>query len=85
MEPKEIHFRITQPPVIGPCYYGIDTPNDTELIASHMEPEEIASQMGLNSLAYLSVEGMYEAVHSTQENSCDACMTKIYPIAPETT
>lgn len=85
---REVHLRISSPPTTGPCYYGIDTPEKEQLIASHKSVEEIAAFIEVNSLAYLSVEGLYRAVAATQRPSngpsngkfCDACFSGHYPI-----
>ena len=76
---REIHMRISSPPTTNPCYYGIDTPDKHELIASRYSIEEIASYIGVDSLAYLSIEGLYRAVESTPGKFCDACFSGSYP------
>lgn len=76
---KEVHLRISSPPTTDPCYYGIDTPEKSELIASHNSIEEIATFIGVDSLAYLSLDGLYRAVHSTPGSFCDACFSGKYP------
>ena len=76
---SEIHMRISSPPTKDPCYYGIDTPEKEELIASRHSVDEIASYIGVDSLAYLSLEGLYRAVESTPGSFCDACFTGTYP------
>jgi amidophosphoribosyltransferase len=76
---KEIHLRISSPPTTDPCYYGIDTPEKGELIASHNSIEEIAAFIGVDSLAYLSLDGLYRAVGSTPGKFCDACFSGNYP------
>ena len=76
---REIHLRISAPPTVDPCYYGIDTPSKDELIASSKTNEEIREYVGVDSLGYLSVEGLYRAVESTQGKFCDACFTGNYP------
>jgi amidophosphoribosyltransferase len=76
---REIHLRISSPPTTNPCYYGIDTPDKHELIASKHSIEEIAEYIGVDSLAYLSMEGLYRAVESTQGSFCDACFSGNYP------
>ncbi len=75
---KEIHMRIASPPVIGPCYYGIDTPTKEELMASHMSVEDIRKFIGADSLKYLSLEGLMRSVKDP-EGFCDACFTEHYP------
>jgi amidophosphoribosyltransferase len=76
---REIHLRISSPPTTSPCYYGIDTPDKHELIASKHSIEEIAEYIGVDSLAYLSIEGLYRAVESTPGTFCDACFSGNYP------
>ena len=62
---KEIHFRISSPPTIGPCYYGIDTPVEKELIAANQSVDEIRDYIQADSLAYLSLEGLRDAVEDS--------------------
>ncbi len=75
----EIHMRIASPPTISPCHYGIDTPTYSELIANQMSVEEIRQHIRADSLAYLSVEGMKNAV-GAQSGFCSACFDRNYPI-----
>jgi amidophosphoribosyltransferase len=77
---KEVHMRISAPPTIDPCYYGIDTPKKSELIAAQKSIDEIADYLGVNSLAYLSIEGLYKAVDAAPGKFCDACFSGDYPI-----
>lgn len=79
---KEIHLRIASPPVIGPCYYGIDTPTKEELIANRFSPEEIRQFIGADSLKYLSLEGLKSCVKRS-EDFCDACFSGVYPVEYE--
>jgi amidophosphoribosyltransferase len=74
----EVHFRLASPPVRNPCYYGIDMPTREELIAAERSLEEIRSKLGVDSLGYLSLEGMTEAVDSTA-SFCSACFSGNYP------
>jgi len=76
---KEVHMRIASPPVIGPCYYGIDTPTKEELIATKFSVEEIRKFIGADSLRYLSLEGLRSCVEDYKD-FCDACFSGIYPI-----
>ncbi len=76
----EVHFRISSPPTVGSCYYGIDTPLPEDLVASRHNVEEIKNYIGADSLGYLSLEGMYRALNDKQENYCDACFTLNYRI-----
>ena len=80
---KEIHMRISCPPIKSPCFYGIDFPDSNELIAANKTVEEIAGFIKVDSLKYLSVEGMLKAM-SLPENFCDACFTGNYPVQPPT-
>jgi amidophosphoribosyltransferase len=77
---KEVHMRISSPPIISPCFYGIDTPTKKELIASDHSAEEIRKYITADSLAYLSLEGMLKAAPGTPEQYCSACFTERYPI-----
>jgi amidophosphoribosyltransferase len=77
---REIHMRISCPPTIAPCYYGVDTPNREELIAAHKSVEEIRQFLGADSLGYLSHKGLLDAVGDPgQERHCTACYTGKYP------
>ena len=77
----EVHLRISCPPTISPCYYGIDTPTKDELIASTQSVEEIRKHCEADSLGYLSMEGMRKAVGDTKGEYCLACYTGNYPTA----
>ncbi|MCB0310752.1 MAG: amidophosphoribosyltransferase, partial [Bdellovibrionales bacterium] len=77
---KEVHMRISAPPTTDPCYYGIDTPEKQELIAAQKSIQEIADYIGVDSLAYLSVAGLYRAVKAERGSMCDACFTGKYPL-----
>jgi len=77
---KEIHMRISSPPVISPCFYGIDTPSKKELIGASHRIEEIRKYITADSLAYLSLEGMLAAAPGSGERYCNACFTENYPI-----
>jgi amidophosphoribosyltransferase len=77
---SEVHVRITAPPTVGSCYYGIDTPTQDQLIAHRMSTAEIAKFIDADSLSYLSLEGLYRAVDSNVGSFCDACFTREYPI-----
>jgi amidophosphoribosyltransferase len=78
---KEVHVRISSPPVDGPCHYGIDTPTRAELVASSQTVAEISRVIEADSLGYLSPQGLLRAVSATEERSyCDACFTGNYPI-----
>ncbi|MGB2677878.1 MAG: amidophosphoribosyltransferase [Candidatus Acidiferrum sp.] len=75
----EVHMRISCPPTISPCYYGVDTPTREELIASANSPEEIRKYLGADSLGYLSMQGLRQAVNDTEGDFCTACYTGVYP------
>jgi amidophosphoribosyltransferase len=77
----EIHMRISAPPIKHPCHYGIDMSTREEMIAHGRSTEEIAAELGCDSLHYLSLEGVYEAVGATRATHCDACFTGEYPLA----
>jgi amidophosphoribosyltransferase len=76
----EVHMRITAPPIRHPCHYGIDMSTREEMVAHGRTVEEIATELGCDSLAYLSLEGVYEAIRSGPEVHCDACFTGNYPL-----
>ena len=76
----EVHMRIASPPVTGPCYYGIDTPTRKELVASSYTVEEVRQYINADTLNYLSISGLYNAVNEGNESGhCDACFTGNYP------
>jgi len=75
---KEIHLRISSPPFIGPCYYGIDTPNREDLLAANNTIEEINDFLGSDSLEYITLENLRAAIQLNGE-CCDACLTGEYP------
>ena len=77
---REIHLRVASPPIRHPCYYGIDFPRREELIASEREVEEIRAFLGVDSLVYLTLEGMLACLHSNNGEYCTACFTGDYQI-----
>jgi len=77
---KEIHLRISSPPIMFPCFYGIDTPSKEELIAANSSVEDIRKYLGVDSLCYLSVAGMLKATGLKPEDFCTACFTGEYPV-----
>lgn len=77
---KEVHVRIASPPTAWPCYYGVDTPSRSELIAASHTIEEIARHITADSLGYLSLEGLLEAV-GERHGHCHACFSGAYPVA----
>jgi amidophosphoribosyltransferase len=77
---REVHMRISSPPITGPCHYGIDTPTYEELSAANYSIEEIRQQLGVDTLEYLSLEGMLKACgDSTQSEFCHGCFSGDYP------
>jgi amidophosphoribosyltransferase len=81
---REVHIRVSSPPITGPCYYGIDTPTREELIAANMSVDAIASQVGADSLGYLTLDGMLESVPGGPSGFCHACFSGDYPTPPPT-
>jgi len=76
---KEVHFRIASPPTTGPCYYGVDTPGKSQLIAAQHSLPQIKEFIDADTLAYLSVEGMMRAVQGSPKEFCAACFDGNYP------
>ena len=81
---REVHMRISSPPITGPCYYGIDTPTREELIAANLDLEQIRQHLGVDSLGYLSLDGMLNAVPDGPHGFCHACFSGDYPTPPPT-
>jgi amidophosphoribosyltransferase len=77
----EIHMRVSAPPIRHPCHYGIDMSTTQEMVAHDRTEAEIARELDCDSLAYLSLDGVYEAIRSTRETHCDACFSGDYPLA----
>jgi amidophosphoribosyltransferase len=77
----EIHMRISAPPIRHPCHYGIDMSTTQEMVAHGRSEEEISRELECDSLAYLSLAGVYEAIRSSPETHCDACFSGDYPLA----
>jgi amidophosphoribosyltransferase len=77
----EVHVRISSPPVVSPCFYGIDMADEDELAAAHRSVEEMRVLVGATSLHYLSVEGMQAATQLPEDSVCRACFTRDYPTA----
>jgi amidophosphoribosyltransferase len=75
----EVHVRISSPPVVSPCYYGIDLASEDEMIASHATVEEVRAAIGATSLAYLSLDGLQAATRRPERALCRACLTREYP------
>ena len=78
---SEVHMRISCPPTISPCFYGVDTPQRSELIAATHSLEEIRRYIGADSLGYLSLDGLLSAVGSARRVYCTSCYTGRYPVA----
>jgi amidophosphoribosyltransferase len=78
---KEVHVRISCPPTISPCFYGVDTPRRNELIAATHTQEEIRKYLGADTLGYLSLDGLLEAVGQQRQHYCTSCYTGQYPVA----
>jgi amidophosphoribosyltransferase len=76
----EIHMRISAPPIRHPCHYGVDMSTTQEMVAHDRSEEEIARELRCDSLRYLSLDGVYEAIRSTRETHCDACFSGDYPL-----
>ena len=80
---REVHMRISCPPHISPCFYGIDFPSAEELVAHSHSIEEIARMIDADSLAYLSLEGMLGCAAKDNADYCHACFSGEYPVAPK--
>jgi amidophosphoribosyltransferase len=84
----EVHFRIASPPTAWPCFYGVDTPQREKLLAATMTEEEMRSHLGVDSLKFISLDGLYRAVGEASGRDpkspkyCDACFSGEYPVAP---
>ena len=79
---KEIHLRVSCPPTISPCFYGVDFPTRKELIATHKSVEEIAKFIEADTLGYQTLEGLLASV-KRPEDYCTSCWTGEYPVSPE--
>jgi amidophosphoribosyltransferase len=77
----EVHMRISAPPIKHPCHYGIDMSTREEMIAHNRTTEQVAAELGCDSLHYLSLDGVYEAVRGSRATHCDACFSGHYPLA----
>ncbi len=78
---REVHMRVSAPPIKHPCHYGIDMSTREEMIAHGRTVEEIAAELGCDTLAYLSLKGVYEAIRGSRDRHCDACFSGEYPLA----
>ena len=85
---REVHFRIASPPTAWPCFYGVDTPERSKLLASNMTEEEMERHLGVDSLRFISLDGLYRAVGEAEGRDaaapqyCDACFSGDYPVEP---
>jgi len=85
---KEVHFRIASPPTTWPCFYGVDTPERSKLLAARMSEEEMREFIGVASLKFVSLDGLYRAAGEAAGRNdacpqfCDACFSGDYPVAP---
>jgi len=77
---KEVHMRISSPPLLHPCYYGIDMATEKEFIANHKTLEDIRKSLNVDSLKYLSIEGLIKAIGESKEKFCFACFNGEYPV-----
>jgi amidophosphoribosyltransferase len=77
----EVHLRISAPPIRNPCHYGVDMSTREEMVAHGRTEQEIAEELGCDSLAYLSLEGVYDAIEGERDEHCDACFSGDYPLA----
>jgi amidophosphoribosyltransferase len=77
---REVHLRISSPPIKWPCFYGIDMPDQDELIASRLDVEEVREHVNATSLAYLSLEGMLRSIDVPSDDFCTACFSSRYPV-----
>ena len=85
---KEVHFRIASPPTEWPCFYGVDTPQREKLIAATMTEEEMRQHLSVNTLKFISLDGLYRATGEKEGRDtkcpqyCDACFSGEYPVLP---
>jgi len=77
----EVHLRIVSPEIIWPCFYGIDTDTQDQLISANLSHDEVCRHIGCDSLAFISLKGLHEAVHAEHSGFCDACFSGDYPVA----
>ncbi|XP_057521366.1 amidophosphoribosyltransferase, chloroplastic-like [Amaranthus tricolor] len=80
---KEVHMRIASPPIIGSCYYGVDTPSSEELISNRLNVEQIREYIGSDSLAFLSLDSLRKLLGGDSPNFCYACFSGNYPVEPK--
>jgi amidophosphoribosyltransferase len=77
---KEVHLRIVSPEVKWPCFYGIDTDTQDQLIAANMDNEQMCAYIGADSLAFITIQGLHDAVHADHPGFCDACFSGSYAV-----
>ena len=77
----EVHLRIVSPEVMWPCFYGIDTDTRDQLISANLSHDEVCRHLGCDSLAFISLDGLLEAIQSDHDGVCDACFSGVYPVA----
>jgi len=80
---REVHMRISAPPIMHPCHYGVDMSTREEMVAHGRTVEEVREHLGCDSLAYLSLGGVYEAIGGSRETHCDACFSGDYPLGEQ--
>jgi amidophosphoribosyltransferase len=78
---REVHLRVSSPPLRWPCFYGIDMPDQNDLIGARLDVGAIERQVGADSLAYLSLHGMLSATQIPADEFCTACFSSRYPVA----
>jgi amidophosphoribosyltransferase len=74
-----VHLRVSSPPIVSPCFYGIDFGDDEQLVAAGRSIEHVRAEIGATSLAYLSLEGVQAATTKRESEVCRACFTRRYP------
>jgi len=85
---REVHFRIASPPTAWPCFYGVDTPQRDKLLAANMTEEEMRQHLAVDSLKFITLDGLYRAVGQAKGRDaacpqyCDACFSGEYPVKP---
>ena len=77
---KEIHMRVHAPPIMWPCYLGVDLARKEELIAARLSVPEIGQELGVDSIAYLSLDGLFRAIGESGAGYCTGCLTGSYPV-----
>jgi amidophosphoribosyltransferase len=77
---REVHMRVHAPPIMWPCYFGVDMARRDELIAANKSVEEIGELIGADSIKYLSLEGLLRAIDLPRDRFCTACLTGVYPL-----